>query len=51
MELSKTKFSRGWIAVVLLAVLVMGGCGTTIKYSYDARTGFPELKSYQYSIP
>jgi hypothetical protein len=48
MGTTKTKCSRGWIAVVLLAVLVMGGCGTAIKYSYDDRTKFPEFKSYQW---
>jgi hypothetical protein len=46
---TKTKFSRAWVAVVLLAVLFMGGCGTAIKYSYDDRTRFPEFKSYQWS--
>jgi hypothetical protein len=48
MRSTKTKCSRGWVAVILLAVLVMAGCGTAIKYSYDDRTKFPEFKSYQW---
>jgi len=37
------------IGAVFLAVLIMGGCATTIKYSYDARTGFSGLKSYKWA--
>jgi hypothetical protein len=48
MGLTKTRFSVGWITVVLLAVLVMVGCGTAIKYSYDEKARFPEFKSYQW---
>jgi hypothetical protein len=48
MRSTKTKFSRGWVAVILLAVLVMAGCGTAIKYSYDEKARFPEFKSYQW---
>jgi hypothetical protein len=36
------------IGTVFLAVLITGGCATTIKYSYDTRTGFPGLKSYKW---
>ena len=46
---TRTEFRYGWIAIVLLASLIMGGCGTAIKYSYEPRTGFPELKTYQWA--
>ena len=34
------------IVTVVLAVLIMGGCAATMKYSYDTRTDFSGLKSY-----
>jgi hypothetical protein len=50
MVVKKTEFSYGWIAAVLLAFLILGGCSkATIKYSSIARTGFQELKSYQWA--
>ena len=49
MRLTKTEFRIGRIAAVLLAFLIMGSCGTAIRYSYDARAIFPELKSYQWA--
>jgi hypothetical protein len=49
MGLKKTGFRFGELAAVILAVMIMGGCGTAIKYSYDARTNFPELKTYQWA--
>jgi hypothetical protein len=51
MGVKKAGFSNGWIAAVLLAFLILGGCAgkATIKYSSIARTGFQELKSYQWA--
>ncbi len=37
------------IMTVFLSVLIMGGCATAIKYSYDTKTSFPELKSYTWA--
>ena len=34
---------------ILLAVLIIGGCAATIKYSYDTRTGFSGLRSYAWA--
>lgn len=50
MGVKKTEFTYGWIAAVLLAFLILGGCSkATIKYSSLARTGFQELKTYQWA--
>ena len=49
MGVTKTKFRVGRIAAVILAVVVIGGCGTAIKYSYEPRANFPELKTYQWA--
>jgi len=49
MGLKKIGFRFGAVAAIFLAILVTGGCGTSIRYSYDARTGFPELKTYQWA--
>jgi hypothetical protein len=37
------------IMTAFLSVLIVGGCATSIKYSYDTKTGFPELKSYTWA--
>ena len=39
----------GLAAAVVLTAMVLGGCSPSIKYAYDARTGFPELKTYQWA--
>jgi hypothetical protein len=51
MGVKKARFRYGWIAAVLLAFLILGGCGSSkaIKYSSIVRTGFQELKSYQWA--
>jgi Domain of unknown function (DUF4136) len=49
MGVMKTGLRVGWIAAVLLAFLIMGGCGTAIKYTYEPRASFPELKTYQWA--
>lgn len=36
-------------AAVVLTAMVVGGCGPSLKYAYDAGTGFPELKTYQWA--
>ncbi len=49
MSASKGKEPWTTIGTVLLTVLLMGGCATTIKHSYDARTNFAEQKSYAWA--
>ena len=49
MGLKKTGFRFGAVAAVILAVVIVGGCGTAIKYSYEPRASFPELKTYQWA--
>ncbi len=34
---------------ILLSVIIIGGCATAIKYSYDTRAGFSEQKSYAWA--
>lgn len=34
-----------------MTVLLVGGCATAIKYSYDTRTSFSEKKSYTWALP
>ena len=49
MRVFKVEARLAVIGTVFLAVLIMGGCATTIRYSYDTRTGFPGLKSYKWA--
>lgn len=49
MRVFKTEGLLAIIGTVVLAMLVLGGCATTIKYSYDTRTGFSGLKSYKWA--
>jgi Domain of unknown function (DUF4136) len=49
MGVMKAGFRVGWIVAGLLAFLVTGGCGTAIKYTYEPRASFPELKTYQWA--
>jgi len=46
MRVFRGKKRWAMIATVLLSVLIMGGCATTFKYSYDTKTKFAEQKSY-----
>jgi hypothetical protein len=46
MRVFKAPIRFGSIAVVAMAVLIMGGCATAIKHSYDAGISFTGLKSY-----
>jgi hypothetical protein len=39
----------GLAAMVILIAVFVGGCSPSIKYAYDAGTGFPELKTYQWA--
>jgi hypothetical protein len=39
----------GSTLTIALAVMLMSGCATTFKYSYDVRTKFPELKTYKWA--
>jgi hypothetical protein len=48
MRLINPDFRFGLAAAVILAALILGGCSPSIKYSYDAGTNFPELKTYQW---
>jgi hypothetical protein len=34
---------------ILLSVMIIGGCATAIKYSYDTKASFSEQKSYAWS--
>ncbi len=49
MSVFERKERLALIATVLLSVLLMGGCATAIKYSYDTKTSFPEQKSYAWA--
>jgi hypothetical protein len=51
MGVKKARFRYGSIAAILLAFLILGGCGSSkaIKYSSLTRTSFQELKSYQWA--
>jgi hypothetical protein len=49
MRAKKSEVRWGLAGAVILSVMIMGGCGTAIKYSFDARTSFPELRTYQWS--
>ncbi|HET6515195.1 MAG TPA: DUF4136 domain-containing protein [Thermodesulfovibrionales bacterium] len=46
MNVFKGERTLALIATVLVSVLIMAGCATSIKYSYDARTSFSEQKNY-----
>ena len=49
MSIFKGKGRLALIVTVFLSVLIMGGCATTIKYSYDTKTSFSEQKSYTWA--
>jgi hypothetical protein len=36
-------------AAVILTMAFLSGCGPSIKYAYDSRAGFPEMKTYQWA--
>ena len=45
----KGKERLAMMATVLLSVTIMVGCASNFKYSYDAKTRFPDLKSYAWA--
>jgi outer membrane murein-binding lipoprotein Lpp len=49
MRVFKGKERWATVAAVLLSVLIMGGCATSIKYSFDTKTRFAEQKSYTWT--
>jgi uncharacterized protein DUF4136 len=49
MRIFKGEGRLALIGAVVLAVLIMGGCAATIKYSYDIRMDFSGLKSYEWA--
>jgi hypothetical protein len=49
MRVFKSAARLAVMGTVFLAVLIMAGCATTVKYSYDTRAGFSELKSYKWA--
>jgi hypothetical protein len=49
MRIFKGKGRLALVGTILLAVLIIGGCAATIKYSYDTRTGFSGLRSYAWA--
>jgi hypothetical protein len=46
---SKAKACLVVIGTIILAVLIMGGCASTVKYSYDTKAGFSGLKSFKWA--
>jgi hypothetical protein len=46
MRVFRGKERLALIATVFLSVLIMWSCATSIKYSYDTKASFSELKSY-----
>jgi hypothetical protein len=48
MSTFKAESRFGLMVAVVLAVLIMGGCAKTIKYSYDIKTSFSGLNSYKW---
>ena len=46
MRVSKGRKSFALIVTAVFAVLTLGGCATSIKYSYDTKAGFSEVKGY-----
>ena len=49
MSVFKGKERWAMVAALLLSVLTMGGCATSFKYSFDAKTRFAEQKSYAWA--
>lgn len=49
MRVLKGEARLALIATVFLSILIMGGCATAIKYSYDTKTSFSERKSYAWA--
>lgn len=49
MSIFKGKERLALIVTVFLSVLITEGCATAIKYSYDMRISFSELKSYMWA--
>ena len=48
MNLKTTCLRFAAAAALTLAVGFAAGCGTTLQYSYEPRTSFPALKTYQW---
>ncbi len=48
MSIIEGKERLALIMTIFLSVLIMGGCATTIKYSYDMKISFSERKSYMW---
>jgi hypothetical protein len=49
MSIIEGKERLALIVTIFLSVLIMGGCATTIKYSYDMKISFSERKSYMWT--
>ena len=49
MSVFRGKERWAMIATILLSVLIMTGCATTIKYSYDTKTKFADQESYAWA--
>ena len=49
MNIFKVKVRLALIATVFLSVLIMGGCTTAVKYSYDSKINFAERTSYTWA--
>ena len=48
MSMIEGKERLALIVTIFLSILIMGGCTTTIKYSYDMKISFSERKSYMW---
>jgi len=49
MRVFKGRECWAMVAAVLLSVLIMGGCATSIKYSFDTKARFAEQKNYAWA--
>ena len=49
MRVFKGKECWAMVAAVLLSVLIMGGCATSFKYSFDTKTRFAEQLNYAWA--
>ncbi len=49
MNVFEGKRRRAMMATVFSLVLIMGGCATTVKYTFDMKASFAEQRSYAWA--